>query len=161
MTMSDRIVILNEGRVQQVGAPQALYDAPATRFVADFLGRANFLTGKVAGREGDFLALTEGGETIRARALHDEPIGGAAVVALRPERIEVLPAEAAAASDRNSITGKVASAIFSGANFVFVVHTAFGDMIAMQPSFGADRSFALGDAVSLQWPVDAGVAVRD
>ncbi|WP_342641163.1 ABC transporter ATP-binding protein [Rhodoligotrophos ferricapiens] len=161
MTMSDRIVILNEGRVQQVGAPQSLYDAPQTRFVADFLGRANFLTGKVAGREGEILTLREGGEMIRARALHDEPVDSAAVVALRPERIEVRPQGATSADGLNAITGQVSSAIFSGAHFVFVVRTAFGDMIAMQPSFGAEQSFAAGDTVILQWPIEAGVAVRE
>jgi putative spermidine/putrescine transport system ATP-binding protein len=161
MTMSDRIVILNEGRVQQMGPPQELYDRPQTRFVADFLGRANFLTGKAIDRRGNLITLQQGDERIRARALSDYRPGDEAVVALRPERIAVSPsAQETVPADDNQIRGEVISAIFSGAQFVLLIRTAFGEMLAMQPSYGETFTFKAGDAVWLSWPVEAAVAVR-
>src|SRR6185436_6002982 len=91
LSMSDRVAILRDGRLLQLGAPAELYERPATRFVAEFLGRSNFLAGKVEQtssegfvfRCGDALFVQLGAE-LRPQA------GEAVLVALRPERIRLV-----------------------------------------------------------------------
>src|SRR5258708_22130121 len=91
MTMSDRIVILREGRIVQIGSPDELYHRPATRFVAEFLGRATFLSGVVELVDGDTFVLRVGDMSVRALiARGDLKPGARAVLALRPERITVV-----------------------------------------------------------------------
>ncbi len=83
MSIADRIVVMNEGRIEQIGPPPAIYEQPATRFVADFIGRVNFLAGRVVGGKGLLLdksfALPPG----------DWPEGTALVCAIRPERVRI------------------------------------------------------------------------
>lgn len=160
MNMSDRIVILNEGRILQSGAPEALYNAPASRFVADFLGRANFLSGELSPLADGLARLTRGGAAVTVRA------GAGSLLALRPERISV---RAGGAADRpagdgpatNRLAGRVASAVFNGAQVLYRVETDFGEILAIEPSFRAEGHLARGDAAELSWPVEAGVLLPE
>ncbi len=159
MTMSDRIVILHEGRIQQTGAPESLYRYPATRFVADFLGRANFLEGAVAGVSDGIVAVRHGDAEVRV----PQPEGGAAegrcLIALRPERIAITHGTAAADEGQNSLACTVLSAIFTGSQVLYQVETAFGELLVLQPSFGASAAVEAGTPAALAWPLDAGVIV--
>jgi putative spermidine/putrescine transport system ATP-binding protein len=88
LTMSDRIVVMNDGGVEQVGAPEDLYENPNNRFVASFIGESNFLEGKVTRIEGDAVhAVTD--EQVEFKALKQEntTVGERICAALRPERI--------------------------------------------------------------------------
>ena len=88
LTMSDRIVVMNAGRVMQDGTPEELYHHPANRFVADFIGETNLLSCTVAGADGDEIALDWQGMKLRAQAHGHRPAAGEQVaVALRPESI--------------------------------------------------------------------------
>src|SRR4029453_7890882 len=85
LVMSDRIAVMNEGRIEQIGTPTELYDAPATRFVASFIGESNFLEGRVLESAGGICAVdVDGVGVIRAPA-HDSLVSGASVTAtVRP-----------------------------------------------------------------------------
>jgi putative spermidine/putrescine transport system ATP-binding protein len=133
MRMSDRIVVFNEGRVEQVGTPQEVYNKPATRFVAGFLGAANILSGEDA----------------------KKVFGKAKTVSIRPERIRLEQPSAKTASDESSISGTVHEAAFVGANTIYLIETEFGFKLNVSKANrelpGQDKSFAAGDRVLIVW----------
>jgi ABC-type Fe3+/spermidine/putrescine transport system ATPase subunit len=159
MTMSDRIVILRDGRIVQIGSPAELYHRPATRFVAEFLGRATFLTGIVEAVDDTAFALRIGDRTVRS-VLSDRALkrGDTAVLALRPERITV--GEGASGSSVNSLPGTIASTAFMGMQHFYVVDTPIGAIAALMPSFGGGALKPAGTAVSVEWPLEAAVHVE-
>jgi putative spermidine/putrescine transport system ATP-binding protein len=87
LTMADRVVVLNQGRIEQIGTPAEIYDRPQTRFVADFIGTSNFIDGRISGiDDGEAVFTTASGLRLKvADAEHD---AGGGVLAIRPEKIE-------------------------------------------------------------------------
>jgi spermidine/putrescine transport system ATP-binding protein len=85
LTMSDRIAVMHRGRVEQIASPRALYEAPATAFVAGFIGNINLLSGRAAGAN----VVDCGGAKLAATG--EAPAGAAVALALRPERIRLEP----------------------------------------------------------------------
>jgi spermidine/putrescine transport system ATP-binding protein len=123
LTMSDRIAVMNEGRILQLGAPEDIYERPRSRFVADFIGQTNFIECDAFGNEGGFFACrTAGGETIRARAAEGAPVSGKVTLAVRPEKVS-LDAEAPAgtSSGWNRLTGTLAEVIYLGTHTQLVI----------------------------------------
>jgi iron(III) transport system ATP-binding protein len=111
--LSDRVAVLNRGRLQQLGTPEELYGAPANAFVASFLGRANFFDATVESMDGDLaLCRLSGGTAWRARLAADAPrTPGAAVrLMVRPEALELAPEGAAQA-----LPGRIIDRRFAGA----------------------------------------------
>ena len=96
MTISDRIVIMNEGRIEQIGTPIEIYRHPQTRFVADFIGRANFIPGVVQSQQDGQLTVDLMGRTLKVAAAADEYTAGTKVtVVVRPEMMILNPADGA------------------------------------------------------------------
>ncbi len=154
MTMSDRLAVMREGRVEQVGPPADVYERPATRFVAGFLGASNLLEGSLAPGDGPLrdVALASG-ETVRVPAAALDGRGEAVTLGVRPEKIRIGPASAAPA-DRNAIEGRVEDATFVGVSRVFTVATrAGGIMTVYEQNVGGSRDPlpAPGDQVILSW----------
>ncbi len=111
LTMSDRIAVMNAGRILQMGVPTEIYNAPVNRFVADFIGETNFLVLPVAQTEGAVAHLTlPGGKRAEARLPPGViPVTGADVTAvIRPEQAAIVE------SDAGDLTAKVESAVFFG-----------------------------------------------
>ena len=157
--MSDSIAILRDGRLVQQGSPDALYERPATRFVADFLGKSNFLSGRVESVQGDGFAYSVDGTRFVQKGAADVDTGTAALVALRPEKIEVLADQAA--SD-NAIQGTIAAWSYFGAAYSLLVDTAaLGRLQVMVPAWRCPVEPAEGRPVRLGWSADASVPVRD
>ncbi|NJM05449.1 ABC transporter ATP-binding protein [Candidatus Gracilibacteria bacterium] len=92
LTMSDRIAIMNQGKVLQIGSPTEIYERPNCRFVADFIGESNFIDGTVRHVEGNY-ATIETVEGIKLRGIAPRPVstGAAATLSLRPEKIRLTP----------------------------------------------------------------------
>jgi putative spermidine/putrescine transport system ATP-binding protein/mannopine transport system ATP-binding protein len=155
LTMADRIAVLDHGRLQQIGAPKALYERPETPFVAGFIGETNFIAGtaKAGAAEGTTAAIElDGGIEVRAVAASALATGARVRLAVRPERLQL-----AAAAAGEAITGKITEAIYVGVATTFVVETPAGTAlrcrVAMAP--GA-REWRQGDVVGLGWsPQDA------
>jgi iron(III) transport system ATP-binding protein len=96
MALSDRIVVMEAGRVQQVGTPLEIYARPANRFVADFIGRVNILEGKVTAERPDGLTINVGGRRLDFPAPREPlQVGEMALLAVRPETIRIVPVSAA------------------------------------------------------------------
>ncbi len=112
LTMSDRIAVINQGRVEQIGTVADIYYEPATRFVAGFIGETNIVSARVLSREGDFLRCEmEGGLRVKVRAnprVDDEEV----LLSLRPEKIRILRH---ASSEENTFAARVSLEIFKGA----------------------------------------------
>ena len=132
MTLSDRVVIMHEGKIQQIGTPQEIYAHPVNRFVADFIGKANFLEGRIAGRQEEgLLAVEILGKRIRV-AVPAGPAGSAALagkfqegekvlLVVRPESVELGPNEPGA------LIGRVRESVYLGSQMVYEV--ALGDTL--------------------------------
>jgi len=159
LSMSDSIAILRDGRLVQEGAPAALYERPATRFVADFLGKSNFLEGRVERIEAGGFAYRVGS----ARFVQNGPSGGLSVgsealVALRPEKVMVL-GEAPADPALNILPGTIAAWSYFGSAFALSVDTPVGRMQATVPAWRCPIEPAEGRPVQLAWSAEASVRV--
>ncbi len=144
--MSDRVALLNAGHIEQLGPPEALYDAPATRFVAEFIGEASLLEGRVvASRAGEASIELPGGAVIGAAcdgvAL---ALGAKALLFVRPERVTLGDDLAGAPGIRAQIERRV----FSGEVVSFALTTEGGQALACKkPSTGEFRALAPGQWV--------------
>jgi iron(III) transport system ATP-binding protein len=87
MALSDRVVIMNEGRIEQIGTPEEIYRRPASRFVADFIGRANFVEAKVEAVQARAVTVTMFGQTVTLPAEFDPKTGDTVVAVIRPEAL--------------------------------------------------------------------------
>ena len=126
LTMSDRIAVMREGRVEQVGSPEEIYHSPATAFVAGFIGTANLLTATVENVRGNrAVALLAGGHRaeVFTGGTHYPP-GGAAMVMVRPERIRLVAAPPSVAV--NAIPVTLEDMVFQGPVVRFVLRDGAG-----------------------------------
>jgi putative spermidine/putrescine transport system ATP-binding protein len=143
LTMADRLVVMNEGAVRQVGTQRDLYERPADRFVADFVGRSTFIDGRIAS-PGVF--RTEGGLALRCN-------GGAvgeASLALRPERISISPVPLDDVD--NTLEGTVEFISYLGAQIDFHVRVSPRERLVVQIANRAgDFSPDVGDLVHVGW----------
>jgi ABC-type Fe3+/spermidine/putrescine transport system ATPase subunit len=96
LTLSDRVVVMHQGRAEQVGVPREIFDAPRTRYVADFMGYTNFLPGRLEERLGRSATVSVAGTKIRVEVAPEGLAPGAEVtVAIRPEHLEIKPGDGA------------------------------------------------------------------
>ncbi len=142
LTMSDRIAVMHAGRVEQLGTPEELYERPATRFVADFIGTTNLLSGVV---EPDGTVRLTSGE--RAPVGHDGIAAGTTVeLSIRPESIMLVPADAIGA-----IRGTVEQAAYLGTNVTYQIRTGGGLALSVLAPKSGIRIPA-GSEVAVTWP---------
>jgi putative spermidine/putrescine transport system ATP-binding protein len=159
LSMSDSIAILRDGRLVQEGAPGALYERPATRFVADFLGKSNFLEGHVEAVRADGFAYRVGPlRFVQSGMAEGLASGSAVLVALRPEKVAVLgvPPEDAGI---NTVSGTIAAWSYFGAAFALLIDTPIGRMQATVPAWRCPVEPAEGRPVQLAWSAEASVRV--
>ena len=156
MTMSDRIAVMREGRIEQVGPPEEVYERPATEFVASFLGASNLLDGTVGPPDGDFRTIElVSGEKVRVPAAAIEGTERSIKLGVRPEKIRIGTAGSASAADGdNAIEGTVRDATFVGVSNVYAVATRDGHEVtvyAQNLGTSTDRPPAPGETVTLTW----------
>jgi spermidine/putrescine transport system ATP-binding protein len=157
LTMSDRIVLMQQGRITQVGTPRDLYDRPASRYVADFIGDTNLLPGTVVESAGGLTTLRLDGLTLRGVSDTELAPGTEAWLTVRPEAIDI--AGGAAPAGHNAVTGAVADAVYAGSALRLHVALPGGRrVVANVPSGTATTS---GTTVTLTWPVEQGRCVGD
>jgi spermidine/putrescine transport system ATP-binding protein len=166
LTMSDRIAVMNRGKVEQLGTPEALYERPATRFVADFIGTTNLLRGEVVSTDaGCAVVRLETGETCPVGRA-GRTVGDSVDVSLRPEAISIreLDPEAGAAALGSagpwSLSAVVEQAAYLGASVQYQVRTDGGSaMTILAPKLGA--RLPVGSPVALSWPPDEALVLGD
>jgi len=142
LTMSDRIAVMHDGKVEQLGTPEELYDRPATRFVADFIGTTNLLRGRV---EADQTVRLTSGE-IAPCGVDGLAAGSDVELSVRPESISLVPAEALGA-----IRGRVDQAAYLGNTVSYQIVTAGGLTVSvLAPKSGV--RLPAGSDVAITWP---------
>ncbi len=158
LSMSDRVAILRDGRLLQLGTPSELYERPATRFVAEFLGRSNFLAGKVEQTSADGFVFRCGSELFVQLGPERKPdVGTAVLVALRPERIR--PVEPGSQLV-NILDGTIAEFSYLGTAFHLLVDTAVGRLAVTVPTWRHGAPPVIGSKITLGWDADASIRVE-
>ncbi|ABS17524.1 MULTISPECIES: ABC transporter ATP-binding protein [Brucella/Ochrobactrum group] len=161
LSMSDRICIMGHGRIAQIGTPRELYDRPANRYVANFVGRANILAGKVEHTDGDDVAvsLASGHKVVVETAFAVAP-GDVVDVMIRPEalRLTISPTEG-----EQTIEVQVANKIFLGEHIEFLLtHPVLGQLQVLVPR-QAERALPgveVGSSAHLVWDRGAGLILE-
>jgi ABC-type Fe3+/spermidine/putrescine transport system ATPase subunit len=150
--MSDRIAVMSNGRVEQVGPPESVYEEPSTAYVADFLGVSNLMDALASGpndggcevRFGEFSLVAGQGEAGTV---------GDCKVTIRPERVGI---EASGTSGENRIPGMVDRVVYVGSTLQIILHLASGQTIqAWTPNDGDREPHRVGEAVAIHFPREA------
>jgi len=172
LTMSDTIVVMRDGRIQQQGSPTELYERPVNRFVAGFIGSSNFLEGTLAGApdaNGRARVRTEGGLELSGHITDPEATtaaGSEVTVAIRPERMEVLPAgsadgaaNGATATGSYEVRGTVHQGTYLGDQTEYRIETDQAGEVIVRRQNAAGTGGALGagpgDPVVVRWREEA------
>jgi putative spermidine/putrescine transport system ATP-binding protein len=153
MNMSDRIGIMNGGRVEQIGTPLAIYEEPANTFIARFLGQANLIEGALKGISDGICTFTmAGGQTVQARVKASPP--AAPRLFVRPERISLHGnAEAPTRAGTNLATGRVRRMSFLGNIVRYAIDVHGAEFMVDVQNSGSSR-FAVDQTVKLSWEVN-------
>jgi spermidine/putrescine transport system ATP-binding protein len=151
LTMSDRLAVMNKGRILQIGTPRDIYDHPDERFVADFIGDTNFLEGEIAERvSGAAQVKLPNGSVIMASLANEAASTGKVTVVIRPEH-----AELTGDRSRAALIGRIENIVYFGTDSHFHLRLADGRpfVIRQQNRRGADLGFGVGG--------EAGIAIGD
>ena len=154
MNLSDRIAVMDRGRVAQFGSAQEIYNRPRTRFVADFIGKINFLHGAAMGRDGEWSVVQIGDARLRAPAACD----GDVTIGVRPEHVGFANGAAIPEGD-NVISGVVTTQVFNG-NLMHVQVAIPGGEWVVETRPG-EHSVADGQTVRLHWNPAQSVALTE
>jgi len=141
LTMSDRLAVMNTGRIEQVGGPRSVYDEPANRYVADFLGLANLLPATA-----DAAGVTVLGARVAADT---RGLAGASTVLVRPERVQLV------APSSGQLQGRVQHVVFAGAATHVHMRVGDHDLQAVVPNDGSALAAVEGGDVGLVLAADA------
>jgi putative spermidine/putrescine transport system ATP-binding protein len=162
LTMSNRIAVFNNGKIEQVGTPSDLYEHPKTRFVANFIGETNLFSGAVSELSDGWCQIDCRGLSLRARSSGGIAKGQKVSVAVRPERTLLRgPGETPAAAE-NRITGTISETVYLGRSRKYVVSAAGTQVtVVQQIGSGRERLFSIGDAVEVHWQFQDATAVLE
>ena len=163
LTMADRIVIMRDGHLEQVGTPSEVYQRPVSRFVAGFLGISNFFRGRVEGYAGDVLSVAVA-DGIRLAVPCNRSMAGDITIALRPEKINLAPlAPPDDSADRpNTVSAIVEEVIYRGYVRHYYMRLPNGDrLIAFAQDQSGAASVQLGMQVCASWDAAGNHVIRD
>ncbi|MFZ0009416.1 MAG: ABC transporter ATP-binding protein [Steroidobacteraceae bacterium] len=158
MTLGTRLGVMNHGRIVQVGTPADIYESPATRFVADFIGSVNMFEGRVRGADaaGVYIECGELGCTLRAEGAASSAAGATVWTAIRPERINIgrQPPAHTGGTAENAVRGTVREIAYMGDMSIYLVQIASGRMLRVtlpNVTRGAERPLTREESVWLFW----------
>jgi iron(III) transport system ATP-binding protein len=147
LSISDRVAVLDQGVIQQVGTPVELYDTPANRFIAHFVGTINLLRGTIETRGGAtvFHSDTLGAFTIDAATAS----AGPAEIAIRPHALQLVAPGTPLDGGRSGLEGTVAEREFLGEFVRYNVKVGTAELVVDQPHYMGERGFAPGARVKV------------
>ena len=152
LMLSDSIAVMNKGRIEQYGTPQEIYAAPATRFVADFMGMTNFLQGRVTGRNGDGLNISIGEVTVRTSEPASISNGAEVTFAVRPEKVMLAATQAPA---KAAIEGTIRQVTYHGDASRIVLSLKSGEtMVALETNDRRSADRSVGSKVWAHWAAE-------
>ena len=152
LTMSDRIAVMSDGRVEQVDDPQTVYEEPSTTFVADFLGVSNLMTVNAKGNQGG-RCLVQLGEFDLLAGQGESSTTGETRIVIRPERVQL---ESQDGSGENRLPGMVDRVVYMGNANQVIVRLAHGETVqALVQNTGEEHHYRQGDPVRVHMPAEA------
>ncbi len=157
LSLSDRVAVMRDGRVLQLGVPRELYERPRTRFVADFVGTNNLIPGSVKGQDGEVLFVDTALGLIMARTGGGVSAGQACVLAIRPENVAV----GTGAGDGNRVVGRVGLTAYLGNTLRYDVETGGMTLKADIRDAWHHEALPVGTDVTLSFPSSVTLALPD
>ncbi len=156
MTLGTRLGVMNQGRIVQVGSPSDIYESPANRFVADFIGSVNMFEGQVRQAQADGVRIecAELRGTVRADRTVACASGATVWTAIRPEKITISRQQPAAAASENHVRGTVREIAYMGDMSIYLVQIESGKMMRVtlpNTMRGGERPIAREEPVWLSW----------
>lgn len=156
MTMADRIALMDEGRIVQVGRPDEVYESPSCRFAAEFLGTTNLFSGELCADGGRRFSCPDLAAPLEVLNPMNAPAGRGAQLSLRPERIGL--SFAPPPGDANQARGTIEQIAYMGSYSLFYVRLPSGRLVAVNLSRTAVRALGrqpdYNDTVHLSWGPD-------
>ncbi len=152
LTMSDRIVVMNNGKIEQTGEPKEIYEEPANLFVADFIGESNFFDGRVTGTDGHWMDILVEDVAMTVRNRRGFFVNQDIRVLLRPE--DMVIQRASDDCDQPHLKGRVEELIYKGNTVDLVIRLNSGKRIATTEFFNEDAEeifYAQNEAVCISW----------
>ncbi|WP_350347116.1 ABC transporter ATP-binding protein [Agromyces sp. G08B096] len=163
MTMADTVAVMNKGAIEQMGAPEELYDLPRTVFVANFLGQSNLFTGEVVESTSQAITIEAGGRRVTVPTARAQVHGGTVTVGVRPEKVVLHVDEPVESSERNLVgPGRVVDVSFSGVSTQYLVDVpGLGTLLVFAQNVGHGPVAGLGSEVWVSWHVEHGFGLAD
>ena len=162
LSMSDRVVILNHGRVIQVGSPQELYERPSTVFASRFIGKSNILRGVVNQVIGNEVVYAIAGKYFQQLVLNENFSNNDEIIlALRPEKIKIVRSKVGS-NEINILVGRIIDVTYFGSKISVNVETdSVGEFIVEVQAWNNKEKLEEGQEISLTWSPDAAITVKD
>ena len=163
MTMADTVAVMNKGQIEQMGAPEELYELPRTAFVASFLGQSNLFTGPVISSTGDVIVVDVGGRKIAVPRERAQRHAGDVTIGVRPEKLMLHTTAPKAAAGTNLIgPGRIVDVSFSGVSTQYLVAVpGLGELVVFAQNMVFGPVVTTGAEVWLTWTVDHGFGLAD
>ncbi len=161
LTMSDRVVVMNSGNIEQIGLPQEIYEQPRSQFVAEFIGDSNILEGTVESSDGS-VTIVQTNEAIFSVQGNGVKAGEKIKIMVRPEKIK-LSANGTSEATIGGLCGKVESAMYLGESTQWRVAINGGQAITvLEQNHESSQAIQsrIGQAVTLNWEPDSAVLLR-
>jgi spermidine/putrescine transport system ATP-binding protein len=151
MTMADTIAVMNEGKIEQLGAPQDIYDTPHTAFAANFLGQSNMFPGDIV-ESGDTITVKAFDQVFTLPKDKSATNSDKIILGIRPEKLALHRGGDEVPAGRNSLTGRITDASFVGVSTQYLVVAPWGqEVIAFEQNLSAGSRPRVGEEVTLSW----------
>ncbi len=163
MTMADTVAVMNLGKIEQMGAPEELYESPKTAFVATFLGQSNLFVGEVTGSTNTVITVSSGGYELRVPSDRAVAHRGTITVGVRPEKVSLHQSNPSADANRTLIgPGRVVDASFTGVSTQYLVDVpGVGEVTVFAQNTSLGEHAKEGDEVFLSWSVEHAFGLAD
>ena len=163
MTMADTVAVMNKGQIEQLGAPEELYELPHTTFVANFLGQSNLFTGPVVAAKGDTIVVDVAGTKIEVPKDRSQRHAGLVTIGVRPEKLLLHTAAPAPASGTNVLgPGRVQDVSFTGVSTQYLIEVPGAGTLSL---FAQNMVFGpvvqVGAEVWISWHTGYGFGLAD
>jgi spermidine/putrescine transport system ATP-binding protein len=162
LTMSDRIGVMSQGKLLQLGSAQEVYESPRTRFVSDFIGETNYIAGRVASKREQYVEVAVDPDLrLWALGAADVQSGQMVTVAFRPEKVSL---NSESTEGHNHLSGVVAAAIYIGSATSFDIRLPNGSIInskTQNVASSGSKLLQMGEKIDVSWPVDSTLLFAD
>jgi spermidine/putrescine transport system ATP-binding protein len=152
MWMADTVAVMNNGRIEQLGAPTEIYEFPSSPFVSNFLGQSNLFAAEVSGTSGDDLLLTAHGERFAAPVTRARATDGRVWLGVRPEKVRLALPDETAPEHHNQVRGVLTDTCYAGVSTEYLLKTPWGqEMSVFSANQSAGEPLAPGTEVVAHW----------